>query len=135
MSLKRPLLVLVVASAAFVALGCSAAASKTYPLTGTVTLDGQPIPEGSLDFLIPNEKRGPIASAKIKDGKYEAHLPEGNWRVQINATREGKIIDTHKNKPERESYIPARYNSKSALTVEVAPTKENHHDFALQTKG
>jgi hypothetical protein len=134
MSIGRSLLVIPVVAAAFVALGCSSSSQKGYPVTGTVTLDGEPIPEGNLDFLVPNEKRGPVASAKIENGAYKVYLKEGNWRVQVNATREGKTINPRTKKPERESYIPTRYNSESTLTVEVSPGKENHHDFALQTK-
>jgi hypothetical protein len=135
MSVGRLLLVIPVVAVAFVALGCSPSSQKGgYPLTGTVTLDGQPIPEGNLDFLVPNQKSGPVASAKIENGTYKAYLKEGTWRVQVNATRESKTIIPPRKKPELESYIPARYNSQSTLTVEVSPGKDNHHDFALKTK-
>ena len=126
MFVGRSLLVIPVIAVAFVALGCTPSSQKGgYPLTGTVTLDGQPIPEGNLDFLVPNEKNGPVASAKIENGTYKAYLKEGTWRVQVNATREGKTINPHKKTPELESYIPARYNSQSTLTVVVLENKVN----------
>src|SRR5207253_625702 len=49
--------------------GCSHQ-PRLYDVSGSVTFDGQPIPEGDLLFITPDGTRGPDP-AKITDGKYE----------------------------------------------------------------
>ncbi|HEY7422909.1 MAG TPA: hypothetical protein VH682_01490, partial [Gemmataceae bacterium] len=53
---------------AFVLLGCSNK-PRTYPVTGTVTFDNKPLPEGDIIFLDVENKLGPDAG-KIKDGQF-----------------------------------------------------------------
>jgi hypothetical protein len=118
--------------------GCSGSnAAPTYPVTGTVTLDGKPLEEGEIYFLMP--AKGEVDIVAVKNGKFEGQVKAGNRRVEIRAY---KIIPAHEaasmpgyTVPEsRENYLPAKYNTESTLTAEVKADGENQFDFQLQSK-
>jgi hypothetical protein len=77
----------------FALVGCGGKGN----VSGTVTLDGKPLPAGKISFL-PN--KGPAVTAEIKDGKYSAKgVPAGNAKVTV-ATKyladEGKALSNPK---------------------------------------
>lgn len=50
-------------------------------VSGTVTLDGQPLPAGTINFL---PSKGPGAGGSIEDGKYSvANVPAGTMTVTV----------------------------------------------------
>jgi hypothetical protein len=110
--------------------GCGKPASNTLTVTGAVTFDGQPIPTGDI-VLIPADGKTSSDAGHIVDGKFTLQAKPGKKRVEIHATRSGKI-DPDMGQSQ-ESYIPARYNSQSALTANVDPAKENSFKFDLTT--
>src|SRR5262245_8038094 len=68
-----------------------AAASCSSPnallsITGSVTLDGAPLPEGDVLFTPADPQFGSEA-AKIESGAYRATVRPGQNKVQIRATR------------------------------------------------
>ena len=109
---------------------------------GTVTLNGQPLAEGSIALRPVPGTRGPTAGASIKDGKYSITSQRGpfagEFRVEILATRKTgrKVLDnlTGLRVDEYEQYLPQRYNSKSVLTVEVIAGAQNQFDFELTSR-
>ena len=112
--------------------GCGDSGPPTYPLKGTVTFAGEPLPKGSLT-LIPQSSTARTTVAEIVDGKYSTELTEGEWTVNIQAVREtGPVIPALREAP-REQYIPAKYNRESKLSVSV-PSDQAEHDFALEAK-
>ena len=48
--------------------GCGPSGPKTYPVSGSVTLDGEPVPEGYISFAAQSSGETPVA------GKIEAFL-------------------------------------------------------------
>src|SRR5688572_27078495 len=81
---------LVLCSLAMVAMfGCST--EPTYPnahLAGAVSVDGQPIQEGTIAFTPTGSTRGPAVGAKITAGRYDCpRVPIGELLMQINASR------------------------------------------------
>src|SRR5262245_12971451 len=86
-------------------------------VSGTVTLDGQPLQEGEIIFLAPDSSTTP-SSGTIKDGQYKCRASRGMKKVQINSVRDTgrKEMDGW---PIRESIIPQRYNTKTELTADV----------------
>jgi len=58
-------------------VGCG---KSSYKLSGTVTFDGKPVPEGEIVFMPDPEagNRGPGVLAEIKNGRYELPLEKGH---------------------------------------------------------
>jgi hypothetical protein len=104
-------------------------------LSGTVTLDGKPVPEATINFIKPS---GFAASTEIKDGAYEiadsqygGGLPAGDYLVSIApvVTMEADPLAKSKTKSPLEAKIPVKYRDPgtSGLTAEVSEeaTKAN----------
>ena len=54
----------------------AARGSSGYPVTGTVTWKGQPLDQGSIQFL-PEDGKGTMVGAEIRDGRYALPDPPG----------------------------------------------------------
>src|SRR5262245_48439516 len=111
--------------------GCSSE-PRSYRVTGTVTFEGQPLPQGDIHFIATDGRWGAEAG-KIKAGRYELMAKAGPKRVEITASRAlpggargagGEVIP--------EEYIPDEYNAKSELTAEVTANGKNEFDFRLK---
>jgi hypothetical protein len=123
---------------ALLAAGCSDGKTE---VSGTVRLNGQPIQEGSINFIPIDGNRGPGAGAVITDGKY--HIPRtggvtpGKNRVEIRAFRNnGRKVQDPTGKPgtladERSPAFPAEFNDKSTLVREVRPGSDTI-DFDIE---
>jgi hypothetical protein len=117
-------------------LGCNNGPKKAQ-LTGNVTLDGEPLKSGSMDFF-PVDGQGSTANGFIVDGKYTAETGVGKMKVEIRARKvigQKKMYDTP-DSPMRDEVVellPERYNVKSELTVDLKEGK-NEKDFELTSK-
>jgi len=111
-------------------LGCGRSGPETYPVSGTVTFDGQPVPDGHILF-VPAEGKGLPDPGKIEDGKFSFRAKPGRKRVEIEASRETGPIDKSMGLAPRQPYIPACYNTKTTLTAEVTPDGPNQFHFPL----
>ena len=116
--------------------GCGES-GPSYPaarLEGSVTLDGEPITEGQIQFVSRDGGQVAAVSAEIADGRYRAEwVPMGSVSVMISATREtGKMITEYSTPyPEVVSIIPERY--RSGIQLEV--TGDNlQQDFKLLSR-
>ncbi len=124
-------------------LGCGTAADPgREPVAGTVTLDGQPLPDGSLT-LVPLGA-GPAVGATILDGNFAIPRPDGpipgSYRVEILSIRAtGRTIPDPEGPrgttvAERKNVVPDRFGSRSELRAEVAPDGANSFRFAIDSK-
>jgi hypothetical protein len=79
MKATRNCLCLVVVLAAGALLGCGEAGPKSYRVSGTVKLDGQPIPFGEVIFTPDGKEHnsGPQGIAEIHDGQFDTRLVGG----------------------------------------------------------
>jgi len=117
--------------------GCSHE-PQLYPVTGSITLDGQPLPEGDILFVSVDGARGPDPG-KIKGGSYDLKTTAGEKRVEISAAkiRPGGARGAG-GEPVPEEYLPARYNVESKLIVDVKPPRKpgqnNVINFDLSAK-
>src|SRR5262245_28596383 len=68
-------------------VGCG---PNTSEVSGTVTFEGQPVPEGDIIFSDEANKIAPDAS-KIKDGKFKFTAKLGKKKVQIQAVKMEKL--------------------------------------------
>lgn len=120
--------------AAVVGTGCGPSGPKTYPVSGTVTFEGEPLAEGDIVF---SPEQGSIApdAGKIVDGKFEFRAQPGPKRVEIDATRETGEVDPTMGMAPRESFIPSKYNTETTLEAEVTAGGENEFHFELLAEG
>jgi hypothetical protein len=124
-------------------IGCADDGLDRAEVHGQVTVDGQPIEQGSISLVPQPGTEGPAVGTAIEDGTYafdhsDGPLP-GSYRVEIRATRKtGRQIVDDMRPPgdnrvdEVEQYLPPRYNSKSELTVEVARGVNKVKDYDLR---
>ncbi|WP_437206848.1 hypothetical protein [Planctomicrobium sp. SH664] len=103
-----------------------------YPVVGEVTFDGSPVSDGRITFRqTTGEERA--FSGRIEEGKYSLTAEPGPMSVVITAARPSGKFDRSNDVPVPlgEMYIPAKYNSETTLTAEVAATDKNVFDFKL----
>lgn len=119
------------------ALGCAEDKPK-FPVAtiqGTVSIDGKPVKEGSLQFMPGQNVQGQVTQAKIADGKFTAkNVPVGQVRVMFFITRAtGKMISAHD--PEIENLVPK--NSRDGVDLTVAGNDtvkfDLHNDMAMDS--
>lgn len=75
-------------------------------VSGTVTLDGHPMPQGTIEFGHPEAPSR--LTLTIKDGKFSGEAPIGECAVRIANGSEAA-----------ENTIPAKWNDESGLTANV----------------
>jgi hypothetical protein len=129
----------VLAVAMLAAAGCRGGdGASAYPaasLIGSVTVDGQPVPNGLLQFLPPAGGSAPVVQAEIKDGRYAATgVPLGKIRVLITAVKEtGRMDSKSTSQPVSEvmNLIPDRYRDGLDITVATGSGVQN---FELKSK-
>lgn len=124
-------------------VGCGPAANSDgrKAVTGNISLNGAPIQSGSIRF---EPESGQTASGStIAEGKYEIPadkgLMPGKYRVFINATEpdsdQRSVEDLMNNPgPPKKELIPAKYNKKSEVTIEVTKEGPNQFDFPIESK-
>jgi hypothetical protein len=119
-------------AACLLVAGCSQE-PKTYPVSGTVTLNGEPLKEGDVTF----QSTDPAVSAdagKVVDGRFEFRARAGEKRVEIRCSQVVPGRTTPMGGPLRLEIIPPQYNDKSELTVNVSPDGRNEYEFKLDGK-
>jgi hypothetical protein len=116
--------------------GCSSE-TPLSTVKGTVTLDGQPLASGLINFVAVDAGAS-TTEATITAGQYEAVVSPGEKRVEIRApkvTGKQKMYDT----PDSPSVdivaelLPPRYNVDSTLTMTVEDG-EQEKSFELTAK-
>ncbi|HEY2158312.1 MAG TPA: hypothetical protein VGH33_21965 [Isosphaeraceae bacterium] len=115
-------------------------------ISGTVSLDGRPLPDGSIQWIPASAREGTVGGAPVKDGKFSINRQEGlapgAYRVVISSGGGGGgasgtpgeapgLLDAA-NTPK--DLIPARYNTKSTLKAEVKVGDPNTFDFPLTSR-
>ncbi|MBI3467451.1 MAG: hypothetical protein HY000_30955 [Planctomycetes bacterium] len=118
--------------------GCGT--SDRAEISGKVTLNGTPIEDGDISFFPEPGSAAAQSSAPIKDGEYriseEWGLVAGSYQVRINAYRPstdksnmlaGGFLDkppTTPGIPNREQFLPKKFNAESTLEKLVVPPGE-----------
>lgn len=113
------------------AAGCGAGDGKVL-VTGTVTFDGSPMPDGYITFT--PEGGGAPEAAPIAAGKYQVAVKPGPHRVEVEASRFVGEKNQIMGLQPREQYVPARYNSETTLRSEVTSAGEKVFAFDLTSK-
>ncbi|MBQ2851726.1 MAG: hypothetical protein IJE77_14695 [Thermoguttaceae bacterium] len=119
-------------------VGCAKKDGLT-PVKGTVTFDGEPIKDGSINFA-PKGGPGTATGARIVDGKYEARVSPGKMAVTIEAQKKVPIENPTQEQIDRGitentvDFIPAKYNRMSTLEADIAEGQKDPIDFALTSE-
>ena len=112
-------------------------------ISGTVTLDGEPLAAGNISFTPENDASGTQTGGQIHEGAYSlpvaAGLPPGKYLVRIFASppesnSDGDMRAGAKNQGLFKDPIPPEYNVKSQQYIEVAENGPSEFDFAIQSK-
>jgi hypothetical protein len=105
-------------------------------ITGDVNFDGQPVKDGHVLFT-PVDGMGQTGGAAIREGKFQAEkVPVGKMKVELHGNKvvgKRKAYDTPESPWEDDvaELLPAKYNSKSDLTLEV---KKGNQDVKYDLK-
>ena len=115
-----------------VACGCSRGPAMGT-VEGEVTLDGQPLAKGHLEFT-PVDGQTPTAGAIIENGKFTATIPVTKMGVKIHAPKVIKgAYQAYPGAPREDDVVealPARYHEKSDITLDVkAGRQEVRYDL------
>lgn len=106
--------------------------AKKYPVTGTVTVDGQPLVDGMIYFK--DIAAGASDSAEIKNGQFTGQAEAGKRRVEIFAYTTqtsdmgGTVSETKVNT------LPPRFNAESTLSEEVKAEGTNTYKFEVSSR-
>lgn len=131
---------LCVTALSLVALGCGDPSAR-QAITGRVAYQGADLLEGTIHFFPKNAAEGDATGAMIVKGRYTidaAHgLPPGVYDVRISSpNHKGKRPDASvaPGAPYLAAeLLPAKYNLKSELSIEVAPNSgKKEYDFLLE---
>lgn len=106
---------------------------------GIVTLDGQPLEQGSIEFDPLPGTPGPTAGGEIVNGKFAIPAARGplagrfTVRIKSAGLTGRKILNPRKNAmvDEFAQRLPAKYNSESRLQAEVTSSGLNRFEFAV----
>jgi hypothetical protein len=125
------------------AAGCSRsgrAEPKRYPVSGTVTLDGQPLREGRVAFVTVSQ--GLIDAVPIKDGRFSGMAAAGSQRIEFYFIKEVPYAESgYKPMPGetppatvKMQMLPAHLNTESMLTANVEPEGKTEFTFELSSQ-
>jgi hypothetical protein len=143
---RMPLRLLSLAMAVLVVVGCGPSGPKRYEVSGHITLKGQPIEDGIINFE-PMEGGPTMSGSSITNGKYfiprDKGLAAGKYRVSIYAgdgsKGEGMAgIDPASDPKLPRGFkgrgierVPPEYNTKSTQVREVSAGGSNKFDFEI----
>ena len=101
-------------------VGCSGGVNRTEMVSGNVTLNGAPVPAGTVVFMN-DEAYGDAAELK-PDGTYSLHLQPGSYKVSVSPPSElDPMGDAGAGESESSQTIPKKYQDfgTSGLTANV----------------
>jgi len=103
--------------------------AKRIKVEGVVTLDGAPLPSGSIGFVAPGE----VDPAEIVDGKFTAEVREGEKRVEIRAFKNGEPDSMNPGQFIQQNYLPPKYGDQSELKATIDPAAGKELKFELRS--
>ena len=136
-------LMLLVGTGTFSFAGCGGPSDplNRQAVSGEVTLNNQPLDNGSISFDPEDRENGRPGGATIADGKFtidrERGLPPGTYTVRVNsadsvkesAGAAGEPGESRRQLPKER--IPADWNTKSDQTITVVDGEDNSFQFAI----
>ena len=137
--LRLPLFLMACAASAFVA-GCGESGPDIASVSGTVTMDGEPLANASVVFAGTSGR--PAGGATDSEGKYVLNFSggrqgaqPGKYKVRISTAADPWEDDDGTMMPATAETVPIRYNSDTELEFEVVEGQANVADFDLTSDG
>ncbi|QDU74488.1 hypothetical protein Pan97_14960 [Bremerella volcania] len=132
-------LMLCVSTSTLFLAGCGASADplNRQAVRGEVTLDSQPLDNGSISFDPQDREKGRPGGATILDGKFalerQRGLPPGTYTVRVNSAdaQTEAVGEPGESRRLAKERIPSQWNSKSEQTITVVDGEENTFQFAI----
>jgi hypothetical protein len=124
------------------AVGCdSGDGLNRQAISGMVTLDGQPLPDGAILFEPATNESGTEVGATIRQGAFAISRKDGPvpgpYRVRIYSSsmtqappNDGQTERTPRPMVDR---LPPRYNTKTELNAVIIAGRANRHRFNLSS--
>lgn len=116
-------------------VGCGAETGGRRPVSGKITLKGQPIDEGTIQFMA-KDGAGGFGGAPIKDGQYEIPakhgLTPGAYEVRISAPEKRSLPQEEspgQAPPPAKDRVPSAYNVASKLEFQVPESGAGQFNF------
>ena len=107
--------------------------SNRGPITGKVTLDGNPLPGGSISFTLPSDQPYRVTALIGPQGEFAvAGAPLGKVQVTV----ETDSFNANRKKGTPKLLIPVKYRSAatSGLTAEIGPKSREGIAIELLSK-
>lgn len=129
--------VLLLALAILGSVGCRRAAQygPLADVSGTVTVDGKPLDDGTVAFVTP--ATGDVQVFPVRDGRFAGRTRVGDRRVEfrryVAAKAEASGFELPGPSPFPANTLPDHLNSMSTITVTVAAEGRNEFTFDLDT--
>jgi hypothetical protein len=111
--------------------GSNSQMPPTFPVRGTVMVDGKPLAEGAISFD-PADGQGGVYGGPIRDGQYAVDVSVGPKRVSILGMKQLGEIGPD-GKPMASQFLPRRYNAATELTASIEP-QDNDLPFELSAQ-
>ncbi len=115
-------------------MGCGGTRFPVSTVEGSVSVDGEAVPSGTVNFTPLESGKGLATSAEIKEGKYRTDkAPRGKSLVHISAMVDTgeKHVEFGISYPKLKSLVPEKYQAGIELNVDAAKVT---HDFELSSK-
>ncbi|MDZ4685229.1 MAG: hypothetical protein SH850_09070 [Planctomycetaceae bacterium] len=138
--MRSSFVTMAVVATSLMGFGCGKAnGPELAPVLGTITLDGQPLPEMNIQFAPEATGGSPSFGGTNADGEYRLLFSQnrkgavpGKHRVEITP-RERKTDDSGNPIGQEPVKLPAKYRKPGALSAEVKPGA-NTIDFRLDSQ-
>ena len=111
--------------------GSNSQMPPTFPVRGTVMVDGKPLAEVAISFY-PADGQGGVYGGPIRDGKYAVDVAVGPKLVSILGMKQLGEIGPD-GKPMASQFLPRRYNAATELTATIEP-QDNELPFELSAQ-
>ncbi len=112
--------------------GSGSTAVQVVPVSGTVTLEDEPLTDGFLYFK--TIETGALERLEITRGRFQGNVQVGKRRVEICANRPRTVVIDGANVEVPDNIIHPSFNIESTLTAEVTPEGPNQFTFAVRRK-
>lgn len=121
--------------------GCSGDMKDEVEVTGSVTIDGEPVPSGTVTFVA-TDGATPTGGGVIKDGKYVAKVPPGEKTVMVLGNElvgreaESKDMPGSAMRDVYKTVTPPQYNAEHQTPLKATITESQEGvDFNLTKDG